>query len=264
MSEVTKEIQIFNNQEFGEMRVIEINSEPWFVAKDISDFLNYSDASAMTRHLDEDEKATCQIDSLNKSQIIINESGLYSAILRSKRPEAKKFKKWVTSEVLPSIRKTGGYIPHSEEDDEKTILAKALVITQKTIENKDKKIKSLEKETLKLVDVIESQKPKLEYLDKILNCDDALLVTSIAQDYGLTANALNKILSEEKVQRNLRGQWILYADYQGKGYIKSETKMISDKPRVQTLWTQKGRMLIHDILKKREIKALMDLELAKA
>lgn len=100
-------LQIFRNSEFGEVRVVEINNEPWFVGKDISDFLNYSDASAMTRHLDEDEKSNCQIDSMSKSQIVINESGLYSSILRSKRPEAKRFKKWVTSEVLPSIRKHG-------------------------------------------------------------------------------------------------------------------------------------------------------------
>ena len=261
---MTKELKVFKSEEFGSVRVVEINNEPWFVAKDISDFLNYSDASAMTRHLDEDEKANCQIDSMSKSQIIINESGLYSAILRSKRPEAKKFKKWVTSEVLPSIRQTGGYIYHDEEMSDEEIMARALQVAQRTIEKKNNKIKALEKETLNLVDVIESQKPKLEYLDKILSCDDALLMTSIAFDYGLSAQALNKILCEERVQRNVRGQWILYSDYLGKGYTKTETKEFGGKPRVQTLWTQKGRMLIHEILAKRQVKAIMDLELAEA
>lgn len=261
---MTKELKVFNNQEFGEIRTLNIDNEPWFVAKDISDFLNYSDASAMTRHLDEDEKANCQIDSMSKSQIIINESGLYSAILRSKRPEAKKFKKWVTSEVLPSIRQTGGYIHHDEEMSDEEIMARALQVAQRTIEKKNNKIKALEKETLNLVDVIESQKPKLEYLDKILSCDDALLMTSIAFDYGLSAQALNKILCEERVQRNVRGQWILYSDYLGKGYTKTETKEFGGKPRVQTLWTQKGRMLIHEILAKRQVKAIMDLELVEA
>lgn len=261
---MTKELKVFKSEEFGSVRVVEINNEPWFVAKDISDFLNYSDASAMTRHLDEDEKANCQIDSMSKSQIIINESGLYSAILRSKRPEAKKFKKWVTSEVLPSIRQTGGYIHHDEEMSDEEIMARALQVAQRTIEKKNNKIKALEKETLNLVDVIESQKPKLEYLDKILSCDDALLMTSIAFDYGLSAQALNKILCEERVQRNVRGQWILYSDYLGKGYTKTETKEFGGKPRVQTLWTQKGRMLIHEILAKRQVKAIMDLELVEA
>ena len=91
-----------------------------------------------------------------------------------------------------------------------------------------------------------------------------MLVTSIAFDYGLSAQALNKILCEERVQRKVRNQYILYSDYLGKGYTKTETKMIGEKPRVQTLWTQKGRMLIHEILNKREIRALMDLELAEA
>ena len=144
------------------------------------------------------------------------------------------------------------------------IMARALQVAQRTIEKKNNKIKALEKETLNLVDVIESQKPKLEYLDKILSCDDALLMTSIAFDYGLSAQALNKILCEERVQRNVRGQWILYSDYLGKGYAKTETKEFGGKPRVQTLWTQKGRMLIHEILAKRQVKAIMDLELAEA
>ena len=257
-------LQVFKNVEFGSIRTLNLNNEPWFVAKDISDFLNYSDASAMTRHLDEDEKTNCQIDSMSKSQIIINESGLYSAILRSKRPEAKKFKKWVTKEVLPTIRKTGGYLGNTEEMTEEEIMARALQVAQRTIEKKNQKIKTLEKETLKLVDVIESQKPKLEYLDKILSCDDALLMTSIAFDYGLSAQALNKILCEERVQRNVRGQWILYSDYLGKGYTKTETKEFGGKARPQTLWTQKGRMLIHEILTKRQVKAIMDLELAEA
>lgn len=269
------DLQVFKNAEFGSVRVAEINNEPWFVAKDISDVLEYRTSSDMTRILDEDEKMhlsreevltriKCVTEINNKGMNFINESGLYSAILRSNKPEAKKFKKWVTKEVLPSIRKTGGYIHHDEEMSDEEIMARALQVAQRTIEKKNNKIKALEKETLKLVDVIESQKPKLEYLDKILSCDDALLMTSIAFDYGLSAQALNKILCEERVQRNVRGQWILYSDYLGKGYTKTETKEFGGKARPQTLWTQKGRMLIHEILTKRQVKAIMDLELAEA
>lgn len=270
-----KELQVFKSEEFGQVRIIEIDDEPWFIAKDISDVLEYRDSYDMMKILDEDEKIhlsredalnriKCGTEINNRGINLINESGLYSAILRSRKPEAKKFKKWVTKEVLPAIRQTGGYIPHNEYDDDATIMAKALLISQKTIEKKDNKIKALEKETLKLVDVIESQKPKLEYLDQILSCDDALLVTNIAFDYGLTAQALNKILCEERIQRKLRGQWVLYSDYLGKGYTKTETEIYGDKPRAQTLWTQKGRMLIHEVLTKREVKAVMDLELAEA
>lgn len=194
----------------------------------------------------------------------IPESLFYMLGMKASNKTAQDFQKWLAMEVIPSIRQTGGYIPHNECESDEEILAKALLVANRTIEKKNNKIKALEKETLKLVDVIESQKPKLEYLDKILSCDDALLMTSIAFDYGLSAQALNKILAEERVQRNVRGQWILYSDYLGKGYTKTETKEFGGKPRVQTLWTQKGRMLIHEILTKREVKAIMDLELAEA
>ena len=265
---MTKELKVFNNQEFGEIRTLNIDNEPWFVGKDVAETLGYAKArNAIATHVDEDDKREAPIQGDlggTQNMTIINESGLYSLILRSKLESAKRFKKWVTSEVLPSIRQTGGYIHHDEEMSDEEIMARALQVAQRTIEKKNNKIKALEKETLNLVDVIESQKPKLEYLDKILSCDDALLMTSIAFDYGLSAQALNKILCEERVQRNVRGQWILYSDYLGKGYTKTETKEFGGKPRVQTLWTQKGRMLIHEILAKRQVKAIMDLELAEA
>lgn len=194
----------------------------------------------------------------------IPESLFYMLGMKANNKTAQDFQKWLAIEVIPSIRQIGGYIPHNEEMSDEEIMARALQVANRTIEKKNKELKLAEEENLKLAEIIETQKPKLDYLDEILSCNDALLVTNIAQDYGLSAKALNKILSEERVQRNVRGQWILYADYQGKGYIKTETKMIGEKPRLQTLWTQKGRMLIHEILKKREIKALMDLELAEA
>lgn len=194
----------------------------------------------------------------------IPESLFYMLGMKASNKTAQDFQKWLAMEVIPTIRQTGGYIPHNENESDEEILAKALLLANRTIEKKNNKIKVLEKETLKLVDVIESQKPKLEYLDQILSCEDALLMTSIAFDYGLSAQALNKILAEERVQRNVRGQWILYSDYLGKGYTRTETKEFGGKPRVQTLWTQKGRMLVHEILTKRQVKAIMDLELAEA
>lgn len=110
---MTNAIQIFNNEAFGQVRIIMQNNEPWFVAKDVCDVLGFSDTNAGTRHLDNDEKMSViltGISATNPVATIINESGLYSLILRSRKPEAKKFKKWVTSEVLPSIRKRGGYL----------------------------------------------------------------------------------------------------------------------------------------------------------
>lgn len=114
-----KDLQIFKNSEFGQIRVIEKNNEPWFVAKDISEILEFSDASAMTRTLEDDEKGMHTIQTLggNQEMIIINESGLYSSVLRSRKPEAKVFRKWVTSEVLPTIRKHGLYLTDKVMDE---------------------------------------------------------------------------------------------------------------------------------------------------
>ena len=195
----------------------------------------------------------------NTGENFLTESGLYKLLMKSRKPQAERFTDWVTDEVIPQIRKTGGYIPHDEDMSDDEIMARALIVAQNTIAEKSKKLDLAEKENLKLTSIIESQKPKLEYLDEILSCDDALLVTTIAFDYGLSAVALNRILEEERIQRKVRGQWVLYSKYLGKGYTKTETKMIGDKPRVQTLWTQKGRMLIHDVLAKRNIRALMDV-----
>ena len=130
----------FTNDVFGNIRGLEINGEPWLVGKDVAEDLGYNEPNkAIVRHVDEDDRTKYPItDNLGRTQEswIINESGFYSLLLRSKLPEAKKFKRWVTRDVLPQIRKTGGYIPVNEEDDEKTIMAKALQIMDKTIKEK--------------------------------------------------------------------------------------------------------------------------------
>ena len=143
----------FTNDVFGNIRGLEINGEPWLVGKDVADVLGYKNTrDALNKHVDDEDKNTVAIhDGIgNPNKVIINESGFYSLVLRSKLPEAKKFKRWVTSEVLPQIRKTGGYIPVNEEDDEKTIMAKALQIMDKTIKEKNIKIEELEEDKYKL------------------------------------------------------------------------------------------------------------------
>ena len=173
-----KDLQVFKNAEFGSVRVVEIDNEPWFVAKDISDVLEYRTSSDMTRILDEDEKMhlsreevltriKCVTEINNKGMNFINESGLYSAILRSNKPEAKKFKKWVTKEVLPTIRKTGGYLGNAEEMTEEEIIAKALMVAQKTIENKNK--------------LIEELKPKAIFADAVSASHTSILVGELAK-----------------------------------------------------------------------------------
>lgn len=261
------QVKVLDKREILGQEVITFGDfeNPLFLAKDVANWIEIRNHRDMLSRVDEDEKVVGLIDTLGGEQetTFLTEDGLYEVLMQSRKPIAKQFKKEV-KKILKQIRQTGGYIPHNKEDDEETIMAKALLISQKTIERKNEQLKASEEENLKLVGIIDNQKPKLDYLDEILNCDNALLVTSIAFDYGITAQALNKILCEERIQRKVRDQYILYSDYLGKGYTKTETKMICDKPRIQTLWTQKGRMLVHEILNKRQIKALIDLELAQA
>ena len=128
------QIQVFQNKEFGQVRVVEHNGEPWFVAKDVCGCLGL-DTSNLSKLLDEDEKGTYSIRTLGGPQEMscVSEPGLYSLVLRSRKPEAKAFKRWVTHEILPSIRKTGGYLATKPDDTPETILARAVLIAQDTI-----------------------------------------------------------------------------------------------------------------------------------
>ncbi len=250
---------------------------PLFLAKDVSEWIDYAykdsskthrDVSKMLNTVDEDEKIKSTIKlggenythggiRENTEMWFLTEDGLYEVLMQSRKPIAKQFKKRV-KKILKQIRHTGGYIPHDEEMSDEEIMARALQVAQRTIEKKNKELKLAEDENLKLASTIEKQKPKVEYVDEVLKSKDALLITNIAFDYGISAQRLNKILCEEKVQRKVRNQYILYADYLGKGYTETETKVHNGKTITQTLCSQKGRLLIHQILKKREINALMD------
>ena len=139
---------IFKNPEFGQIRTVVIDSDAWFVGKDVALVLGYADVNkAIAMHVDDEDKKLNDKTSPSFGQrgaTLINESGLYSLILSSKLPNAKKFKRWVTSEVLPAIRKTGGYIPHDEEMSDAEIMAKAFQISQRTIGEQHRKIGALE------------------------------------------------------------------------------------------------------------------------
>ena len=248
------EMQVFNYKS-SQVRTVEINNEPWFVLKDVCAVLDLGSAHKVSERLDEDERNQIPLtDSLGRKQetTIINESGLYNVILRSDKPEAKTFRKWVTSEVLPSIRKTGSYALPKDYPAALRALADA----------EEQKLRLLA-ENQHQAQVIADFEPIRQYVDTILESKGAMATSQIAADYGLTAQKLNKILHEGGVQRNVNGQWLLYAKYMGKGYTKSKTIQImrSDgRPDsiMQTQWTQKGRLMIHEILTARGIEAVMD------
>lgn len=256
------ELQIFNNTQFGEIRTVLQNGEPWFVSKDVCDCLELSNSRKAIARLDNDEKAdvTLSDGSQNRNYSIVNEYGLYALVLSSRKPEAKQFKRWITHEVLPTIRKHGAYMT---EDTIKQAIQSPDFLIQLATELKD------EQERRKQAEMIVAQQeqqiaefqPIKDYVDEILSSTSTLTTTQVAADYDLSAKALNKILEEEKIQRNVGGQWILYKAQMGKGYTKSETFTFTRSDgrldsKITTKWTQKGRLMIHDILKARGIDAV--------
>ena len=257
--DIMNKLMIFNNPEFGEIRTVEVNGEPWLVGKDVARALGYANPrKALDDHVDLEDKlqgdGVTIRDSMGREQhpTLINESGLYSLVLSSKLPGAKKFRRWVTSEVLPSIRKTGGYN-----------LPKDYPSALRALADAEEQRMALAAENERQRQVIAEFKPMRQYLDTILSSEGTMATTQIAADYDISAKQLNKILHEEGLQRNVNGQWILYREHMGKGYTKSETIAITrsdGRPdtKMYTKWTQKGRVLIHNILTRRGILPVMD------
>lgn len=244
-------LQVFKNQEFGSVRTLVINNEPWFVGKDVAEVLGYAKArNAIAQHVDEDDALKQGItDSLGRRQetTFINESGLYCLVLSSKLPSAKKFKRWVTSEVLPTLRKTGQY--QVKELSGQELMAKALIEAQSVLAAKDK--------------VIEEMKPKASYYDVILNCKGLLATSVIAKDYGWSAIRLNEYLHKKGIQFKQGKTWLLYQKYATEGYASTKTHEHlgndgTNHANVHTYWTQKGRRFIYDLLKNDGIVPLIE------
>ena len=170
-------LQIFDSPDFGQIRTIQQNGEPWFVGKDVADILGYQNGSRdVNRHVDEDDRQNYQNGTFesNRGLTIINESGLYSLILYSKMPKAKEFKRWVTSEVIPAIRKTGGYIAGSENMTDAEIMAKAVLVAQSTIRQRDQRIKELESD-------VAAAKAKVLFADAVSASDSTILIGDLAK-----------------------------------------------------------------------------------
>lgn len=171
------ELKIFENPAFGKVRVVEQGGEPWFIGKDVAEILGYSNTpKAIRDHVDDEDKLAERIvlSGQNREVAIINESGLYSLILSSKMPKAKEFKRWVTSEVLPAIRKTGGYIAGSEKMSDEELMAKAVLVAQATIKERDARIKELESDTQRM-------KPKEIFADAVSASEKTILIGDLAK-----------------------------------------------------------------------------------
>lgn len=246
------QLQIFENKEFGKIRTVEINDEPYFVGKDVADILGYTDTfGALKKHVDTEDKLNCQNDSFesNRGMTVVNESGLYSLILSSKLPTAKKFKRWVTSEVLPSIRKHGMYAT-----DELIANPDIAIAAFQALKEEREQRQLLQFECNKQKQIIGELKPKADYTDIILQSKSLVTVTQIAKDYGMSGTAMNEMLHRYGIQYKQSGQWLLYSKYHNNGFTHSETVTITHSDGragtvMNTKWTQKGRLFIYNLLK---------------
>jgi prophage antirepressor-like protein len=258
------ELQIFQNAEFGSVRSITVNGEPYFVGKDVAEILGYSNTrKAILDHVDEEDKGVTKCDTPGGSQelAVINESGLYSLILSSKLPGAKRFKRWVTSEVLPAIRKHGVFAM-----DDIVNNTDALIEALQAFKAERLQRMALESENAVQRQQLSEMKPKASYYDVVLNSPDLVSITEIAKDYGWSAQRMNEYLHGRGIQFRQGGRiWILYQKYAQKGLTstKTHTYPASDgtvHTKVHTYWTQKGRLFIYDLLKADGILPTMERE----
>ena len=234
--------QIFKNEEFGQIRTCTMNGETYFVGKDVASALGYKNTmDALMRHVDDEDKQTSgfTMGSHRYSMTVVNESGLYSLILSSKLDSARRFKRWVTGEILPAIRKNGHY-----------------ELEQRT--------RKLENRNTLLEEISAQQKPLTDYARHILSSTQTVTITQIAQDYGFTAVRFNELLKHLHIQHKVGGQWILYAPHIGKGYVQSFSSYFVQpdgevQVKLHTRWTQGGRLFLYEELKKAGILPLIEL-----
>lgn len=256
-----EKLQIFDYRG-SEVRTVEKDGVTWWVLKDVCSVLDMdtSQVGKVAQRLDEDERNQITVtDKLGREQntYVVNESGLYNVILRSDKEEAKPFRKWVTSEVLPTIRKHGAYM--TDDTIEQVLKNPDFGIKLLTeLKEEREKIKTLEVTNKQQSQLIGELKPKADYTDTILQSRALVNINQIAKDYGMSARQMNKILAERCVQYKQGSQWLLYRKYHDKGYTSSETvsiKRSDGSPDVimRTKWTQKGRLFIYELLKKNDI-----------
>lgn len=257
------ELQVLNNAEFGSVRSLMVNGEPFFVGKDVAEILGYSNPQkALRDHVDEEDRTVNESFTVNGTMgMLINESGLYSLILRSQLPSAKRFKRWVTSEVLPAIRKHGVFVM-----DDIVNNTDALIEALQAFKAEHLQRMALEEENAVQKQQLVEMKPKASYYDVVLNSPDLVSITEIAKDYGWSAQKMNEYLHVHGIQFKQGGRiWILYQKYAEMGLTSTKTHTYPDNngtihTKVHTYWTQKGRLFIYDLLKGKGILPTIEQE----
>ena len=241
--EMNTTIQIFENSEFGAIRTMSNEQgEPLFCAKDVCDALGYKQThKAVDRHVDEGDgmKRPTPTTSGIQQMLYVNESGLYSLILSSKLEGARRFKHWVTAEVLPAIRKQGGYMVARPTDTEESLMARAMQVMRGALDRLGTELAQL--------------RPRAAYADHVLDSISCLTTTQIAKELSMTGTELNRLLCQRGIQYGQSGQYMLYAKYARRGYAKSRTwgfHLASGEliTRTYLVWTEAGREFIHEMM----------------
>lgn len=244
----------------NDVRTMQINGEAWFVGKDVATVLGYArTADAVRKHVDEEDRGVSNLatPSGKQSMTIINESGLYSLIISSKLQSAKRFKRWITSEVLPAIRKHGAYMTDQKIEE--------ILLNPDTIIKLATELKTEREGRLIAEQRVNELTPKATYYDLVLKNKSLVTITQIAKDYGMSGQEPNSKLHELKVQYKQGATWLLYSKYQRTGWTHSDTVMVkrkdgTQKAVMQTKWTQKGRLGLYDLLKNHDILPLIEQE----
>jgi prophage antirepressor-like protein len=242
------ELQVFKNEKFGTVRTITENGRTLFCAKDIANALGYKDTTnaikqhcrwVVKRHLPHPQSPDKTIE-----MTFIPEGDIYRLAAKSQIPGADEFERWIFDEVLVSINHTGGYLGNTENMSDFELVSRALLIVQKQLEQRDETIRKIA--------------PDAEYAQNCLLAENGIVTSSIAKDYGMSADSFNKLLKGLKIQYKRGGQWMLYAPYQAEGYMVFKTTPITHSDgrvelKVTSLWTAEGRKFLYDFLKERGI-----------
>lgn len=249
-------IQIFKNSQFGEIRTAGSAEAPMFCLADVCRALGLS-AKGVNQRLSEEVISNYPLQTAGGTQqaLFVNEDGLYDVILDSRKPEAKQFRKWVTSEVLPTIRKTGGYLATSQEDTPELIMARALQVAQRTIDSHKQQLQIAQGTIEAQQEELKAIAPLADYTREVLQSTSTFTATQIAKDLGMSAVTLNSKLRRLGVQFYQSGQWMLTAKYQGKGYTDMRIAKYVDsrtdevKTSQSLVWTERGRLFINTLSK---------------
>ncbi|HEM3275255.1 TPA: phage antirepressor KilAC domain-containing protein [Streptococcus suis] len=247
------ELQIFKNEQFGEVQLVELNNEPWFIGKEIAEILGYKNSrDALSKHVDEEDKGVAKRDTLGGSQdqVIINESGLYSLILKSKLPQAKQFKRWVTSEVLPAIRKHGGYLTDNKLE-EALLNPDTLISLATQLKEEREARKQLQVANSQLMIDNQIMQPKAQYFDDLVARN---LLTSFRDTAKMLKikerEFINWLLDKKFLYRDKKGKLVPFANKNDGLFEIKETKNESTAWKgTQTLVTPKGRETFNILLR---------------